>query len=147
MVKKAPKQTQFGGPARPKLGYFLFLDTVREKIMADVKSEAEAAGGKFDLSQIGRRGAAQWGQLSDADKKTYNDKYAAEKKEFDVKQALWEQSDKGKEFKAEKALFNKDKKNGDAKKELFEAGYPKKPGYSTLGGLRRYVGLEPNKTN
>jgi len=102
-VKGAKFKKDPNAPKRPLSGYFMFLGDKRETVKAQYP----------DLSHkecLGKMGG-MWKELSDADKKVFNDKAALAKKEYAVELAKYKESDEYKSYQEEKASFTKSKKD------------------------------------
>lgn len=101
-VSKAKFKKDPNAPKKPLSGYFLFLADKRE----EVKTSYPNLSHKEQLAKMGN----MWKEAGEAVQKSYNDKAAAEKKEYQVKLAKYKESEQYKEYTEEKAEFTKAKK-------------------------------------
>ena len=88
MVKKI-HASEHGGPAKAKSSYMLYGDTVRAKVIADIKAECEKTGEKFGgpgggLMAAGKKIGDMWKTLSEDDKKVFAEQAVKEKAEYET---------------------------------------------------------------
>lgn len=127
---KVPKAEDFGGPKKPATGFFRFMSEIRDKVTAELREAEKNGGEKFSVGAVTKAGGAMWEKKDDAFKKTYEDKYHAEKAVYEQKLAAWKQTAQYKEFTALKGKAAGDKEARKAKRDAKDSGMPKK--YNSL---------------
>merc|ERR1719204_378832 len=99
-VKKTKFRKDENAPKRPVNGYFLFMTSKKDALIADGMAFTEASKKCGEL----------WNALSEAGKKPFEDKSAALKKKYEAALAKYQKTGKYKKYMAEKAEFEKNKK-------------------------------------
>lgn len=90
-----PTRSMSNKPKRPQSGYFLYLNSNREKITEQINSERQAAGltpleGKARVTEVTKRAGQLWNEsLPDEDKKPYLDQATELKEKYDVDMYNW----------------------------------------------------------
>merc|ERR1719447_175315 len=100
-VKKSKFRKDENAPKRPVNGYFLFMTSKKDALIADGMAFTEASKKCGEL----------WNKLSAAGKKPFEDESAALKKKYEVALAKYQKTAKYKKYMAEKAEFDANKKD------------------------------------
>merc|ERR1719204_2536124 len=108
-VKKTKFRKDENAPKRPANGYFLFMTSKKDALVAEGMAFTEASKKCGEL----------WNALSEAGKKPFEDKSAALKKKYEAALAKYHKTAKYKKYMEEKAEFEKNKKE-ELKKELLK---------------------------
>merc|ERR1719204_1720881 len=111
-VKKTKFRKDENAPKRPATGYFLFMTSKKDALVAEGMAFTEASKKCGEL----------WNSLSEAGKKPFEDKSAVLKKKYEAELAKYHKTAKYKKYMEEKAEFDKNKKE-----ELKKAKGEKKP--------------------
>merc|ERR1719348_1902416 len=111
-VKKTKFRKDENAPKRPANGYFLFMTTKKDALVAEGMAFTEAS----------RKCGELWNALSEAGKKPFEDQSAALKKKYEVELAKYQKTAKYKKYMEETAEFDANKKE-----ELKKAKGEKKP--------------------
>merc|ERR1719187_1875515 len=115
-VKKTKFRKDENAPKRPANGYFLFMNTKKDSLIAE--------GIKF--TEASKKCGELWSQLSEAGKKPFEDESAALKKKYEVALAKYHKTAGYKKYAAEKAEFDANKKE-ELKKVRSRSRSAKKP--------------------
>merc|ERR1719187_1833312 len=99
-VKKTKFRKDENAPKRPANGYFLFMTSKKDALVAEGMAFTEASKKCGEL----------WSQLSEAGKKPFEDESAALKKKYEVALAKYHKTAVYKKYAAEKAEFDANKK-------------------------------------
>merc|ERR1719204_1935154 len=94
-VKKTKFRKDENAPKRPVNGYFLFMTSKKDELIADGMAFTEASKKCGEL----------WNALSEAGKKPFEDKSAALKKKYEAELAKYHKTAKYKKYMEEKAEF------------------------------------------
>lgn len=78
--KKVKKESKEDKPKRPKSGYLLFGDAVREEVKKDLNEKCEE-GEKVKQTDVMKEIARRWKELSDEEKSKFNNKTETPKDE------------------------------------------------------------------
>lgn len=129
VARGAPKADQYNGPKKPASGsYFMWCNDNREKVMAEIRKKCEAAGTKFEITEVGKTLADRYKtECTEEQKKMYNEKSEVLKKEYQDKMNAWKETAQYAEYMEAKKAFDKKTNGKKEKKELKEAGQPNKP--------------------
>merc|ERR1719391_1084172 len=111
-VKKTKFRKDENAPKRPANGYFLFMTSKKDALVAEGMAFTEASKKCGEL----------WNALSEAGKKPFEDESAALKKKYEAELAKYHKTAKYKAYMEEKAEFDANKKE-----ELKKAKGEKKP--------------------
>lgn len=122
-LKKNVNMVDFGGPSRPKSGYFLFSDEKRPSVMDKIKSSGQV----FNVRLVGSTLGDMWKALSDAEKEPYNKKATELKAQYEKDLEAFKNSDAYKKYVHDDALHRKKKADKKAVVAAKESGMPKKP--------------------
>eukprot|EP00397_Hematodinium_sp_SG-2012_P031904 GEMP01033918.1.p1 GENE.GEMP01033918.1~~GEMP01033918.1.p1 ORF type:complete len:315 (+),score=72.67 GEMP01033918.1:69-947(+) len=121
-----PKKEDFKGPKKPLSSYFAFAEIHRKKVSEDLRAEYEKAGKSFDVKEVGLRLAELW-KTCPAEKKAEIDViYKKNMEIYKVEDAEWKKSEDCQAFVEATRSYNLRKGELSAKKNLKEAGKPKK---------------------
>jgi len=127
MVKKI-HASEHGGPAKAKSSYMLYSDTVRAKVIADMKAECEKTGEKFAITATGKKIGEMWKTLSEDDKKVFAEQAVKEKAEYETKMKAWQLTKEYQEFVRLSANNKQKNEMKDVAKKAKESGMPVRPG-------------------
>jgi len=127
MVKKLKDAN---APKRPQSAYFLWLNANRDRIVKKC--------GTKDVSTVGKAAGAEWGGLSDKDKKPYDKKAAAAKAKYATAIEKYRKSANFTKFQEEKKAFDKKQKIKNVQEP---EGKPKRP----ASGYMRWMAAERPK--
>merc|ERR1719391_800360 len=100
-VKKTKFRKDENAPKRPANGYFLFMTS---------KKDALVAGG-MKFTEASKKCGELWSKLSEAGKKPFEDEAAALKKKYEVALAKYHKTAGYKKYAKEKAEFDANKKD------------------------------------
>ncbi|CAK8985915.1 unnamed protein product [Durusdinium trenchii] len=98
--KKFLKAESKKAPKRPKSGYALFCDEIRDR----VKEEVMAKGGS--MGDIGKKMSEEWNAVPETKKAEYQEMSQAQKEEFQVKFAEYKTTQDFKDFQLKKAKMD-----------------------------------------
>merc|ERR1719326_1057597 len=98
--KKALKAMLKNEPKRPMTAYFLFMNEKRE----------EWEGKDMAFTEIGKKAAKIWGDMTDGKKKKYNDMYAKNRAAYEKKLATYHKTTEYKKYMAAREEFNAQQK-------------------------------------
>merc|ERR1719447_1966478 len=104
-VKKTKFRKDENAPKRPANGYFIFMTSKKDALIADGMAFTEASKKCGEL----------WNALSEAEKKPFEDESAALKKKYEVELTKYQKTAKYKKYMEEKAEFDKTKYQKTAK--------------------------------
>merc|ERR1719409_1316317 len=125
MVKKI-HASEHGGPAKAKSSYMLYADTVRAKVMADLKAELKE-GEKFAITAVGKKIGEMWKTVSDEDKKGFAAQAEKEKAEYESKMKAWQLTKEYQEFVRLSANNKQKNEMKEVAKKAKESGMPSRP--------------------
>lgn len=118
----------FGGPKKNKNSFQLFQDSVRAKVMEEMKAAGHTAGRNGTLmGEVGRKMGAMWKDISAEDKKKWEDQAKADKTAYAKLQMEWEKTPQFKEYKETKRKQDTKKAGKVAAKAAKASGRPVKP--------------------
>merc|ERR1719391_1352502 len=100
-VKKTKFRKDENAPKRPANGYFLFMTSKKDALVAEGMAFTEASKKCGEL----------WNALSEAGKKPFEDESAALKKKYEAALEKYQKTAKYKKYMAEKAEFDENKKD------------------------------------
>merc|ERR1711981_913657 len=89
-----------GEPKRPMTAYFLFMNEKRE----------EWADEDMAFTEIGKKAASLWGNMSEGKKKAYNDQYAKNRAAYEKKLATYHKTAEYKRYLAAREEFHAQQK-------------------------------------
>merc|ERR1711988_1667893 len=98
--KKVLKAMLKNEPKRPMTAYFLFMNEMRE----------EWANEDMAFTEIGKKAAKIWGDMTDGKKKQYNDMYAKNRKAYEKKLDAYHKTAEYKKYMAARDEFNAQQK-------------------------------------
>merc|ERR1712038_1690254 len=98
--KKVLKAMLKNEPKRPMTAYFLFMNEKRE----------EWAGEDMAFTEIGKKAAVMWGDMSEGKKKKYNDQYAKNRAAYEKKLTAYHKTTEYKKYLAAREEFKNQQK-------------------------------------
>merc|ERR1719204_2515005 len=129
-VKNTKFRKDENAPKRPANGYFIFMTTKKDALVAE--------GMAFTVAS--KKCGELWNALSDADKKPFEDQSAALKKKYEAALAKYHETPEYKKYMEEKAEFDENKKQ-----ELKKAKGEKPPSKKTSAGKNKSSGKKAKK--
>jgi len=146
-LKKMVQPHEFGGPAKPKSGFFLFSDKHRDAV-TDAIRKALKPDEKFNVASVASKLGEMWKNESDASKAAFNKQGEELKAKHDTEMEQWKLTDGYKKFIHASALHQKKKADKKATDDAKASGMPQRPmaGYMIFGNeVRSEIRAEMEK--
>lgn len=133
-LKKMVQPHEFGGPAKPKSGFFLFSDKHRDGV-TDAIRKALKPDEKFNVASVASKLGEMWKAEPEASKAAFNKQGEELKAKHDTEMEQWKLTDNYKKFIHASALHQKKKADKKATMDAKASGMPQRPmaGYMIFG--------------
>jgi len=133
MVRKGggfapPKPESFGGPKKPALtAYFIWCETVRANIIAELKEKCAKEGVPFKVTDVAGIMGSKYKEISEEEKEKFRAQGEVVKAKWNEEMEAWKKTPEYQQYLQQKSAT---KEKGDMKKakaNVKNAGMPKKP--------------------
>jgi len=123
-----PKPESFGGPKKPALGaYFVWCDTVRAAIIAEMKEKCAKEGVPFKVTEVTGHMAAKYKEISEEEKEKFKAQSEIVKAKWTEEMEAWKKTPDYQKYLQQKSATKEKSEMKKATAGVKDAGMPKKP--------------------
>ena len=126
-IKKV-RAEDFGGPQKPRSGFFIFCDRLRPEILKEQRQASTDAGGKFSVAQVAKILGDKWkNEVTEEEKNKLSAESDQEKANYKVQMEQWMLTEGYQLFKEQVEGRRQQQEAKALKQQMKDAGMPSRP--------------------